>query len=197
MMRLLMSFAVAGIIVIMTSHLQTGMASPRTGSAPLADPAAGGIASLAKTIDPRVVHPGGTATLTIAVGNNGAEPFWLTTPFTDPMPSGMTVVSLNTGPCQGVTTSPTLIAMPSNAVIPVGGCTIVVIVTSSTPGTVTNVTSGLESGGITAPAASAPFSVATAPVDVTVDAPLALLLTAIAVGIGAAVHTGRARSASA
>ena len=109
----------------------------------------------------------------------------------------MTVVSLNTGSCQGVTTSPTLIAMPSNAVIPVGGCTIVVIVTSSTPGTVTNVTSGLESGGITAPAASAPFSVATAPVDVTVDAPLALLLTAIAVGIGAAVHTGRARSASA
>jgi len=117
-MRLLMSFAVAGISVIMTSHLQTGMASPRTGSGPLTDSAAGGNASLAKTINPRLVPPGGTATPTIAVGNNGAEPFWLTTPFTDPMPCGMTVVSWNTGSCQGVTTSPTLIAMPSTAVIP-------------------------------------------------------------------------------
>lgn len=59
-----------------------------------------------------------------------------------------------------------------------------VTVTSSTPGTVTNVTSSLASGGITAPAASAPFAVATAPVDVAVDALLALLLTAIAVVIG-------------
>jgi len=49
--------------------------------------------------------------------------------------------------------------MASGATIPPGGCTIVVSVTSSTPGTVINTTGALQTGGGSAPPASAPITV--------------------------------------
>ncbi len=60
----------------------------------------------------------------------------------------MTVVSANTGTCVGVGTTATLITLPAGSSIPPGGCTIIVTVTSSTPGTVVNVTSALVAGGV-------------------------------------------------
>jgi hypothetical protein len=51
---------------------------------------------------------------------------------------------------------------------------------------VTNVTSALVAGSVTAPAASAPFRVDVAPLEVPVDSPLALLLTALLVAATAA-----------
>ena len=109
----------------------------------------------------------------------------LTAPFTDPMPFGMSVVSAHTGSCVGVITSASLITLPAGSSIPPGGCTIVVTVTSSTLGTAANVTSALEAGGVTAPAASAPLLVVAAnlPVeDISTLSPagLALLLVALA-----------------
>jgi uncharacterized repeat protein (TIGR01451 family) len=67
----------------------------------------------------------------------------------------------------GVTVTATTITMASGATIPAGGCTIVVAITSSTPGTVTNTTGPLQTSGGTAPPASAPITV-TAVVDLTI-----------------------------
>jgi uncharacterized repeat protein (TIGR01451 family) len=111
--------------------------------------------------------PGGTATLTLTLGNPNATPRALTAAFTDPMPAGLTTTSGNTGTCTGVTVTPTTITMASGATIPAGGCTIVVTITSSTPGTVTNTTSALQTDGGTSPSASAPITV-TAGVDLTI-----------------------------
>ena len=98
--------------------------------------------------------------MTIALGNSGAGPLTLTAPFSDPMPAGMSVVSANTGTCVGVGTTATLITLPAGSSIPPGGCTIIVTVTSSMPGTAVNVTSALVAGGgVGAPAASAPLAV--------------------------------------
>ena len=145
----------------------------------------GGIASLAKAIAPAVISIGGSATLTIALGNAGAGPLTLTAPFSDPMPVGMSVVSANTGTCAGVAVASTLITLPAGSSIPPGGCTIIVTVTASTPGTAVNVTSALVAGGVTAPAASAPLAVvgASLPVEhIPTLSPfgLALLLLALA-----------------
>ena len=60
------------------------------------------------------------------------------------MPAGVTTTSGNTGTCAGVTVTPTTITMAAGSTIPPGGCTIVVTITSSTPGTVTNTTGSLD-----------------------------------------------------
>jgi uncharacterized repeat protein (TIGR01451 family) len=175
-----------GTVTNTTGSLATEAGSAPPASAPLTVTGGGGVASLDKTIVPGLVAPGGMATLTIAIGNSGSGPLVLTAPFTDPMPAGMTVASSNTGTCAGVTTAPALITMAAGTAVPPGGCTIVVSVTSSTPGGVTNVTSALVAGSVTAPAASAPFRVDAAPLEVPVDSPLALLLTALLVAATAA-----------
>jgi hypothetical protein len=72
----------------------------------------------------------------------------------------MSVVSANTGTCAGVGTTATLITLPAGSSIPPGGCTIIVTVTSSSPGAVVNVTSALVAGGVSAPAVRAPLVVA-------------------------------------
>ncbi|MFO1305774.1 MAG: hypothetical protein U1F54_18760 [Burkholderiales bacterium] len=170
----------SGTVTNTTGTLATEAGNAPPASAPLTVTGGGGIASLAKAIAPSLVPPGGTATLTITIGNGGSGPLVLTTPFTDPMPAGMTVTSPHTGTCPGVTTAPTLITMAAGTSIPPGGCTIVVTVTSSTPGIVVNVTSPLVAGSVTAPAASAPLAVTVAPVQVPVNAPVALLLAILA-----------------
>jgi uncharacterized repeat protein (TIGR01451 family) len=119
----------------------------------------GGNVTLAKTIAPSTIVPGGLATLTITLGNSSGAPIQLTAPFTDPMPAGVTITGGNTGTCTGVTVTPTLIAMATGSTVPPGGCTIIVTVTSSTLGGVTNITSSLQTtGGIALPA-TAPVNI--------------------------------------
>ena len=181
------------IVVTITSSTMgtatntTGALSTNSGSAPPASApitvTGGGIASLAKTIAPAVISIGGSATLTLSLGNAGAAPLTLTAPFSDPMPVGMSVVSANTGTCAGVAVASTLITLAAGSSIPPGGCTIIVTVTSSTPGTAVNVTSALAAGGATAPAASAPLVVvgASLPVErIPTLSPLGLSLLLLA-----------------
>jgi len=94
----------------------------------------------------------------------------------------------------GVTVTATLITLPAGSTLLPGGCTIVVGVTTSTPGTTTNVTSALSAGGYVVPAASAPLATSVPPVEVPIDSPLALLLTAMLVAIAGAACTRRRRA---
>jgi len=57
--------------------------------------------------------------------------------------------------------TPTLITFPTGASIQASGCTIIVTVTSSTPGAVLNTTSSLQTGFGVAPPATAPLTVTT------------------------------------
>ena len=150
-----------GSVTNTTGTLSTSGGSAPPASAPITVTGGGeGVASVAKTIAPAQIPIGGSATLTIALGNNGAGPLTLTAPFSDPMPAGMSVISAHTGTCVGVVTTATLITLPAGSSIPPGGCTIIVTVTSSTAGTAVNVTSELVAGGgVGAPAASAPLAV--------------------------------------
>ncbi|HTQ01941.1 MAG TPA: hypothetical protein VMN56_21660 [Casimicrobiaceae bacterium] len=153
----------------------------------------GNAATLAKAIVPATIVPSGSATLAITLGNTTAAALTLTAPFTDPMPAGMTTTTANTGTCAGVTVTPTLITMPTGASIPPGGCTIVVGVTSSTLGTITNVTSALVTDKYTAPAASAPLGVATggSTAPIPVDSKVALALCALLIALSGALRRRR------
>jgi uncharacterized repeat protein (TIGR01451 family) len=119
--------------------------------------------TLTKSIAPSSIVAGGTATLTLALGNGNATAATLTVAFTDAMPNGVTTTSGNAGTCTNVSVTATLITMPAGSVLPAGGCTIVVTITSTTPGTVVNTTSPLVTGDGTAPAASAPLTVTLVP----------------------------------
>jgi uncharacterized repeat protein (TIGR01451 family) len=93
------------------------------------------------------------------LGNVNAIALTLAAPFVDTFPAGMTASGANGGSCSGVVVAATAITMPAGATIPSGGCTIVVTVTSTTIGTVTNVTGSLTTNAGTAPPASAPLTV--------------------------------------
>ena len=154
-----------GTVTNMTGTLQTAGGTAPAASAPLTVTATG--SAIGKTILPATIAAGGTSTLTITLANVNATPLALTAAFSDPMPAGVTTTSGSTGTCMGVTVTATTITMASGATIPAGGCTIVVAITSSTPGTVTNTTGPLQTSGGTAPPASAPITV-TAVVDLTI-----------------------------
>ncbi|NVN99362.1 MAG: DUF11 domain-containing protein [Geobacteraceae bacterium] len=85
---------------------------------------------------------GGNTNLTIAISNTNASSINLTSSFTDAFPTGMSINSTSTytSTCPVVTPviGATGITMNSGAVIPSGGCTITVNVTSSTPGALVN-----------------------------------------------------------
>ncbi len=155
-----------GPVTNVTSPLQTSGGTAPAASAPLTVSAIG--VTLGKTIAPATIVSGGTSTLTLTLGNATANPLTLTAAFTDTMPAGVTTTSANTGTCSGVTVTPMLISMASGASVPAGGCTIVVTITSSTPGTVTNVTGPLQTGAGTAPAASAPITVTATSADLAI-----------------------------
>ncbi len=150
-----------GTVTNTTGSLQTGVGSAGPASAPITVTA--NAPTLAKTIAPATISAGDTATLTITVGNSNAVPVTLSAPFTDAMPAGVTTTSTNSGTCTPVTVAASLITLPSGSTVPASGCTIVVTITSTTPGTVTNTTSTLQTGAGTTPAASAPLTVNEAP----------------------------------
>jgi len=182
-----------GTVVNTTSRLAgffSGGASPASASLTVI----GGApppAPVSKTIVPASITAGGSARLTISLANPTGLTKFLSEPFTDPMPVGMTVASSgNMGSCPGVSVTPTLVAIPANAAIPVGGCTIEVLVTSATLGTVTNVTSTLATvGGTVGQAASAPLTVVGANFaieSIPTVSPLVLALMLLALsGVGA------------
>jgi uncharacterized repeat protein (TIGR01451 family) len=149
-----------GTVTNITGTLQTEAGVTPAASAPLTVTAVSG--ALTKTILPATIPTGGAATLTLALANANATSLTLASAFTDPMPAGMTTTSANTGTCAGVTVAPALITMAAGGTIPPGGCTIVVTVTSSTPGTVTNTTSALQTEAGITPPASAPLTVTAA-----------------------------------
>jgi uncharacterized repeat protein (TIGR01451 family) len=99
---------------------------------------------LGKTIVPNTIGVGGTSSITLTLANNNNVPISLTSPLSDTMPAGVTTTTANTGTCGGVTVTATTINMASGSAIPSGGCTIVVGITSSTVGMVTNTTSALQ-----------------------------------------------------
>ncbi len=155
-----------GTVTNVTSPLQTGGGTVPAASAPLTVTVVG--VSLGKAIAPATIVSGGTAMLTLTLGNATANALTLTSAFIDTMPAGVTTTSANTGTCTGVTVTPTTVTMASGTSIAPGGCTIVATITSSTIGTVTNVTGPLQTGGGTAPAASAPITVTQTTADLAV-----------------------------
>ncbi len=115
--------------------------------------------TLAKSIAPASIASGGSTTLTLTLGNANPAAATLTTAFVDTMPAGVTTTSGNTGTCANVTVTSTQVTMPAGATLPAGGCTIVVTLTSSSPGTVVNTTGPLVTGDGSAPPASAPLTI--------------------------------------
>jgi uncharacterized repeat protein (TIGR01451 family) len=97
--------------------------------------------------------------MTLTLGNVNAIALALAAPFVDMFPAGMSASGANLGTCVGVAVAATAITMPAGASIPAGGCTIVVTVTSTTIGMVTNVTGVLTTNAGAAPPASAPLTV--------------------------------------
>jgi hypothetical protein len=79
--------------------------------------------------------------------------------FTDWFPAGVTQTAILPATTCGAQVTPTRIRMPPGSSIPPGGCTIAVTITSSTPGTVTNLTSMLQTNAGNAPPVSAPLTV--------------------------------------
>ncbi len=93
-----------------------------------------------KAFVPNVINPGGLSRLTISLGNDNANPLTLTADFTDSLPAAVTVAPIPnvSGTCTlgSVTASAGtgIITYANGAVIPPGGCTIQVDVTSSVSG---------------------------------------------------------------
>ncbi len=99
--------------------------------------------TVSKSFSPTSINPGGTSQLTITLGNSGAAAMTLSANLDDNLPGGVTAVTVNnvattcTDAAVDISTN-TRVRYQSGATIPAGGCNIVVNVTSSTLGTVTN-----------------------------------------------------------
>ncbi|MGH1403812.1 MAG: SdrD B-like domain-containing protein [Alphaproteobacteria bacterium] len=102
--------------------------------------------SVAKEFSPSVIAAGGTSTMTIYLGNENDSAITLTSLFTDTLPTAPGNVLVAGTPnitktCPGTVTASAgsgTITYANGATIPVGGCTISVDVTASTPGVHTN-----------------------------------------------------------
>jgi uncharacterized repeat protein (TIGR01451 family) len=118
-----------------------------------------------KSFQPGTIGPGSVSTLQLNITNTGSTPV-RGLAFTDNLPAGMTVASpaAVTSTCNGIlsaSSGATAITLSDGSVGAYGSCTITVNVTSSTPGTHTNVTSDLSSDAGTGGPASADLTVAT------------------------------------
>ena len=172
-----------GMVINTTSALQTDAGTTPPASAPLT--VVTGAITLTKAFTPSTIVVGTHATLMLTLGNSGFVPVTLTAPFTDPMPSGLTITSPNTGTCPGVTVTPTLITMAAGSIVPPGGCTIVVGIKASAVGSYVNVTSQLATSGGSAPPATAPIVVVVSPLvvePIPVNGPLGLALLLLLLG---------------
>ncbi len=97
--------------------------------------------TVSKAFSPNIISAGGSSQLTITLGNTNAAAITLTSNMDDNLPAGVTASSVS-----GATTCPGTVDISTNtrvryvngSSIPSGGCNIVVNVTSSTLGVVTN-----------------------------------------------------------
>ncbi len=145
-----------GTVVVQAPALVTDKGTAPASSAPLSVTGTTGAVALA--ISPATIVAGGVATLTVTLANPTADAATLTAPFVDVMPPGVTIVSTAAGgSCVGTTIDAAEITLPAGASIPVGGCTIVVSITSSTPGSVVNTTGLLETSATVYPIQSFPL----------------------------------------
>lgn len=91
-----------------------------------------------KSFNPGTINPGGVSVLTITLGNSNGGSISLTGAFTDTLPANVVVAALPNigGTCTtaSVTASGSSVSYASGAMIPSGGCTITVNVTSSVSG---------------------------------------------------------------
>ncbi|NVN97956.1 MAG: DUF11 domain-containing protein [Geobacteraceae bacterium] len=92
-----------------------------------------------KSFNPVTINPGGTSILTITLGNSNASALTLSSLLTDTLPTHVTVATTPNvrGTCTGTVTASgggSTVTYANGASIPAGGCTIIVDVTSSTPG---------------------------------------------------------------
>lgn len=99
--------------------------------------------TVTKSFSPSSINAGGASQLTITLGNLGAGVMTLIANMDDNLPTGVTATSVDTGAttCTDASvdiSTNTRVRYVSGATIPSGGCNIVVNVTSSTIGTVTN-----------------------------------------------------------
>lgn len=142
--------ATAGTYAIATPVTRTDAGTAPADSVALT--VSGGASEVVQQFVPSVIDQGATATLAILIDNATGGPVTLTAPFIDVMPAGVSITGIahaNTAhTCGEVTLSPavtaTQLTLAAGAVIPAGGCTIAVYVTSSTPGTVINTTGMLQ-----------------------------------------------------
>ena len=132
--------------------------------------------TVAKAFNPVSIAAGGTSTLTMTLGNTNATALTLSALFTDTLPGNVFVAAAPNivKTCPGVVSAAagsTFITYANGASIPAGGCTISVDVTSSVPGTYTNVVAAGQlstSAGVNQLPASASLAVgpgALAPAD--------------------------------
>jgi uncharacterized repeat protein (TIGR01451 family) len=129
--------------------------------------AQGGV-SFSKSFSPDTIGPGSTSTLRLTINNSGGSPV-LDLAFNDPLPAGVTIatppnVVSSCGGSVSASAGGSSISLSGGAVGGSSTCTITVAVTSSTPGTHTNVTGDLTS-------ASANHGSATADLTVVADRP--------------------------
>jgi len=99
--------------------------------------------TVAKAFAPLSIVSGGTSVLTLTLGNSNTTALTLTSALTDALPAGLVVATPNGlgGSCPGAVTAVAgggSIAYASGAIIPAGGCTIVVNVSAAVQGTYLN-----------------------------------------------------------
>ncbi len=146
-----------GSFVLATTALQTSAGTAAAAVTPLTVTGTG--LAVLQTIAPASIAPGGTATMTLTLGDSNPAKTSLTptTAFIVNLPAGVTPTrdTPNTT-CVGV--SPVSLAM-GPVTTPSGVCKIVATLTASTPGTVVVTTGSLQTASATAPGASAPLTV--------------------------------------
>lgn len=135
--------ATAGVYTntIAAGALKTsGGDNPAPGSAVLT---ALGKPTVAKSFSPTAIAPGGTAVLTINLGNSNGIALTLTSDLTDTLPAGVTLAAAPGvgGTCPGAITAASggsTVVYGNGSSVPAGGCTITVNVTATAPGSYMN-----------------------------------------------------------
>ena len=97
--------------------------------------------TIAKSFSPSTIFVGDPSALTISLGNANGASLTLSADLDDNLPAGVTVAAIPNirGTCTGtVTAAAGLVRYLATSAIPAGGCTIIVDVTSATPGSTTN-----------------------------------------------------------
>ncbi|MEP7328907.1 MAG: fibronectin type III domain-containing protein [Betaproteobacteria bacterium] len=135
------------VLITVPAMIVAGVQSSLPANAPLIIPGANTVVT--QSITPTTINPGTPAQLTIALANTSGTTATLVESFVTNMPSGVSLVNAttgSTGTCAAVTTTLQQIVMPTGATIPATGCTIVVNITSNTPGTTTVTTGAVLTG---------------------------------------------------